>query len=58
MVLKKKYKTKQKMPLIRKKKKYKTKKKQFPFSKDRTRDLKGLRVDSPCDNLFLTAIDI
>ena len=23
-----------------------------------TRDLKGLRVDSPCDNLFKTAIDI
>ena len=23
-----------------------------------TRDLKGMRVDSPCDNLFLTAIDI
>ena len=23
-----------------------------------TRDLKGLRVDSPCDNLFQTAIDI
>ena len=24
----------------------------------RTRDLKGPRVDSPCDNLFQTAIDI
>ena len=27
-------------------------------TKYETRDLKGLRVDSPCDNLFKTAIDI
>ena len=28
------------------------------FTELSTRDLKGLRIDSPCDNLFHTAIDI
>ena len=28
------------------------------FRVDNTRDLKGLRVDSPCNNLFRTAIDL
>ena len=30
----------------------------FYHHKCGTRDLKGLRVDSPCDHLFKTAIDI
>ena len=30
----------------------------YPNPFDKTRDLKGLRVDSPCNNLFQTAIGI